>query len=379
MSNKTVIALCGGFGLFGWMIYGYALRGQIGEDSMVFHTAVRAWLEGAGDRIYDGAWLTAEINARFAGWLSAPIRLHPWIYPPSFQLLLLPFGYLPFAVAYPLFQATGFAALAAAACSRLPMRSLIAASLLLSPATAANVLLGQNGFLTAALLIGGARLLRPAPVCGGVLLGLLSYKPQFCFLVPVALLAGHHRRAAAAALITAATLVIASAAVFGVEPWLAWFRLITGGGGFVGWSNEARLVGMSVYADAAFLGASPAIANSAQAMAILLSAAAVHRAFSSTPGDAPRLAVLLTASFLAAPHAANYDAILLSAAAVTATSDRDFNRGAIPLLTVLWLCPLFNPPGVCPIGLATPLLVLTVIGVLLSCRSVDISEPERGR
>jgi hypothetical protein len=48
---------------------------------------------------------------------------------------------------------------------------------------------GQNGFLTAALLIGGWRALRWSPLLGGALLGLVTLKPQFYVLAPVALVA----------------------------------------------------------------------------------------------------------------------------------------------------------------------------------------------
>jgi alpha-1,2-mannosyltransferase len=44
---------------------------------------------------------------------------------------------------------------------------------------------GQNGFRTMALLGGALMLLERRPIFGGVLFGLLSYKPQFGVLVPL--------------------------------------------------------------------------------------------------------------------------------------------------------------------------------------------------
>lgn len=48
---------------------------------------------------------------------------------------------------------------------------------------------GQNSFLTAALLGGSLLLLDKRPIVAGVLIGLLSYKPQFGLLIPLVLVA----------------------------------------------------------------------------------------------------------------------------------------------------------------------------------------------
>ena len=75
----------------------------------------------------------------------------------------------------------------------------MALSALLAPASLINLLYGQNGFLTAALLVGGIRLAPSRPLSGGVLLGLLAYKPQFGLVVVVALVAARLWRAIFAA------------------------------------------------------------------------------------------------------------------------------------------------------------------------------------
>ena len=360
---------CAVLGLAGWVVYGIALRGQVGEDAMVFHTASRAWAEGEGTRIYDGVWLTGQINARFAGWLAAPLRLHPWIYPPSFLLMLLPFEPLPFAAALAGFLGAGFAALCWALRRNGRASAPMVLSLLLSPATAVNVLLGQNAFLTAALLAGGAGLLRRAPASAGVLLGLASYKPQLCLMVPVALLAGRHWRAAVVAGLAAAGLALASAVLLGPDLWGAWLGVMTGGGAlFRDWAREARLNGMSVYACAARLGAGPRQADAVQGAAVLLAAAAVHRAYRAALRDEHRLAILLAATFLAAPHTANYDAVLLCIAATLAVFPAGGGAPATATLLLagaVWLCPLFNPPSLFSAGLLTPPLVLALMAVLL--------------
>ena len=73
---------------------------------------------------------------------------------------------------------------------------------LFAPASVINLGFGQNGFLTAALLIGGIRLTPSRQLIGGALLGLLAYKPQFGLVVAVAVIAAGLWRAAFAAVLT---------------------------------------------------------------------------------------------------------------------------------------------------------------------------------
>ena len=132
-----------------------------------------------------------------------------YYYPPPFAFLLAPLSLLPSAPAYLVFQSVSFAAFAAATFSgghwqpRLAMLAIL-------PATWVALASGQNGFLSAALLIGGMRLSGIRPVLGGILLGLLAYKPQLGLLVPVALTASGSWRAMAAAGLTVFILIAAT-------------------------------------------------------------------------------------------------------------------------------------------------------------------------
>ena len=57
------------------------------------------------------------------------------------------------------------------------------------PVVLNNALVGQNGFLTAALIGGTLYLMPVRPVLAGICLGLLSYKPQYGLLFPLVLIA----------------------------------------------------------------------------------------------------------------------------------------------------------------------------------------------
>ena len=78
------------------------------------------------------------------------------------------------------------------------------------PGILANAMVGQNGFVTAALLGGALIFMERRPLLAGGLIGLLSFKPHLGILIPVALVAGGHWRVIAAAAVTVALLFVAS-------------------------------------------------------------------------------------------------------------------------------------------------------------------------
>jgi len=86
-----------------------------------------------------------------------------------------------------------------------------------------NLSVGQNGFLTAALIGGTLIFIDRRPLLAGVCLGLLTYKPQFGLLFPLVLLVDRHWQVLVAASITAAALAAASVLAFGVQSWEAFF------------------------------------------------------------------------------------------------------------------------------------------------------------
>jgi len=378
---RTLVVICGTLGLLGWAFYGLALSHEPFQDWMVFHTTAQAYYEGYLASIYDGTWLTARLNERFAAWLSWPLPLHPWLYPPHFLLLLLPFGALPFSVAMAFFLLLTFLSLIAATwcyAHDRAGRTLLMTSLLLCPATAITVMLGQNAFLTSALLIGGFGVSRQRPLAAGFLLGIATYKPQFWLLVPVALVAARQWRVLAAAAASAFGLAAASAGMFGIEAWRTWLDLMIAPNDlFEAWVVEGRLNGQSVYACAIWVGASPAIANVAQVSAAILAIAAVYWSFRHRLAHDLQLAILLAATVLAAPHVISYDGVMLAAAATFALRHAlqgSFGRGGTVLSAVMWLSPLINPPSFVRLGVITPLLItlfIASIGARVGVASAD--------
>src|ERR1051325_8490291 len=162
--------VCGLYGLFAagvyityfsghfahdWMGYYGAARALFPPGGMVFSGRARAFIDGTLPLVLDGDRFTAHLNQTFASRLPQTLSFHPWLYPPPFLLILVPFGFLPFDAACAGFLLTTFLLLVLVLWrTTVPgfrpwLHSL---SLLLAPATGFTIGSGQNSFLTAALL-----------------------------------------------------------------------------------------------------------------------------------------------------------------------------------------------------------------------------------
>jgi alpha-1,2-mannosyltransferase len=373
-SLLLIAAICLLFAIAGWVLYGALFRFAPAQDFMVFYTAVRSCIEGHLSLIFDGDAFTAAMNEQFRAWLAAPLNLHPWVYPPLFLLLMVPFGMLPFAVSCGFFLIVTFVLLNCAVrcyAPRSDQRLVCGVSLLLSPATAFTVAVGQNAFMTSALLVGGFGLMRRTPLLAGTLLGLLACKPQLWLLVPVALLAAREWQVLASALGVACLLALTSAAVFGLEPWREWLMLMLRPNPlYEHWLQFGRLNGQSAYTEAVLLGAPPGFASLLQAVATLACAALVWWCFRlSGLGRDLQLAVLLTATILAAPHVSNYDAVMVAVAVslfLCRVLDDGLRIGDAILIIAVWSIELLNPPQVFRCGLVTPLVYCLFLVALIA-------------
>jgi hypothetical protein len=361
-------AVCVACGVIGWLFFVLLFRGEPVQDWMVFYTASRAYFDGYLPLLSDGAALTAAVNERFAGWLDLPLGPHPWVYPPTFLLLLLPFGVWPPALSLALFLASGFVLVVIAAALYAgpgEPRRLVLLSLLLCPAVPFNIMTGQNAFFTGAVLLAGFGLVGRAPLVAGALLGLMSVKPQLALLVPVALVAARQWRALGAAAASALILALLSLAVLGLGMWQEWAYLMTGADeAFRAWVNAGRLNGVSVFACASHLGAPPAIANLLQAIAAVLAAGMVYWAYRRGTGVLP-LVLLFAATMLAAPHVSNSDGVLLALATALLIGARPRPLSSA-FAAAVWISPLVNPPAIFRIGALTPFLILLLLGAVIA-------------
>lgn len=301
------------------------------RDFISFWGAAKLAMAGTPALAYDGAALHAvQIEAAsFDPWTGMPFP-----YPPAFLIAVLPFALLPFPVAMALWSLVTMAIYAVVARRLTPRSRWLALSF---PPVFAIAAIGQNGFVTAALFLGGLLLLqRERKFLAGLVLGCLIIKPQLALMLPVAMLAGREWRVIAGAVVSATGVLLLGLALFGMAASEAWINQMPlfveiAEKGLVGWHKLA-----SVYAALrqAGLPASPALALHCAVAAA--AAVMVARVWHSDAQPAAKAAVLGAATMLASPYVYPYDSLVL----VPAFAWLVERRAPAPLLAALWLLPL---------------------------------------
>ena len=356
------------YGLYSGIEGLYDSSGKVlGRDFIVFWTAGGLALDGQVREIFDLASFHALQKER----LGLTVPVYPWLYPPHFLLYLLPLGLLPYLWAYLAWTGGTFAAYLWAGWRVLGKAPWVVPLLILAPTTYTTVLLGQNGFLTAALLAGGLALLDRRPVPAGILIGLLAFKPHLGLLLPVALIAAGHWRSFASAAATVALLAAVSLGAFGIEAWQDFLTLAT--------ANSARhLAGgdaiftkivISPYMASRVLGLDPALGAVLQAGATAFAGWAVWLVFRRPCGTSLRIAVALAATLLASPYGYHYDLPLVTLALLLATFEsarEGFRPGERTVYAVVWFLPILVPAAN-DAGLPiAPAVLLAFLGLLMA-------------
>jgi hypothetical protein len=146
-----------------------------------------------------------------------------WHYPPPFLFVAAFLAQFPYGAAFLGWVAVSFVpylAMMRATVGK-PFGLLLAACF---PVLINNATVGQNGFLTAALIGGTLYFLPIRPVLSGICLGLLTYKPQYGLLFPLVLIAASQWTVFVAAAITAVIVAAVSLLAFGIESWQAFLH-----------------------------------------------------------------------------------------------------------------------------------------------------------
>lgn len=255
-----------------------------------------------------------DISERQAG----GVGFAPWMYPPTFILVIAPLAYLPYLLSWCIWLiATAVPYLAA-------IRQILPAPLawpfaLAAPPAFFNAMYGQTGFLTAGLIGLGLALLDRRPLWAGLLIGLASVKPHFGVLVPLALIAGGHWRAFAAATLTVIGTIAASVFAFGDDPWFGFIgtSLFNLGGFAAGAYNfQAMTTILSSLRLAGFTQETAWLAQSASAALMAIVVTWTWRCGRARPDTRGlQAAILCLATPLALPMTYLYDLVLVVPAA----------------------------------------------------------------
>ncbi len=264
---------------------------------------------------------------------------HYWSYPPHVLLFIWPLGLLPYLAAYAVWCIVGVALYLWACSAALPRRDFI--FLAAAPAVAVCIFFGQNGFYTAALLIGGLANRERRPILAGILFGILTVKPQLGLLLPLMLVLERRWAVIAAAIITTTVLIVVTALLFGVDIWIEFWRQVVPQQQWLTKHGAGLLFAMvpSVYFGARLMHVPENVAWAGQIIVATLALSAVTWAYWRHRDPDLSLALLLAATFLVTPYILNYDMVVLGFA-VALLRGRAAGKFDHRLLLAVWTLPV---------------------------------------
>lgn len=291
-----------------------------------------------------------------------------WHYPPFFMLIAALLALLPYGAALATWMAVTLPPYLAAIRAIIPDRRWPLYALAF-PAVFVNLGHGQNGFLSVGLLGLGLLSLERRPALAGLFFGLLTYKPQMGFLLPLVLIVDRQWIAFATAAATTLAMSLVSYLMLGAEVWHAFFgsfeltRTYILEQGATGWEkiqspfSAMRMLGASIETAYAFH------------FAIALCVSATVLWIWRSPVRLPlKGAALATGSLLVTPYVLDYDLMLLALPLAWLTTEglrTQFLNWEKLTLFIVWLLPLLSRSigsfGL-PIG---PIVLLVLLGFIL--------------
>jgi arabinofuranan 3-O-arabinosyltransferase len=352
---------------------------QIATDFVNVWASGRQALDGNSALAYDvlihKEAEVAAVGHPFAG-------EYPWIYPPTFLFVATLLALLSFVPAYAAWIGLTFLAYVATVRAIVGNRAgfLFACAY---PGILSNMTVGQNGFVTAALLGGSLVVMERRPMLAGCFIGLLSFKPHLGILFPLVLIAGEQWRAIVAASVATVLLVIASGFVFGMESWHAFLQSLPVASHSALTEGRADWAKMqSVFAVVRLLGGSTTLAWSLHLTLAGVIAIVLCAMWRSKISFDMKAAALATGALLVTPYLFLYDLVVLAvpmAFIIRAGWSTGYLRGEMLGLGFASLLVLIFPLLTAPVGLAAILVValLIVRRVSVQARSSAFSPVRR--
>lgn len=287
-----------------------------------------------------------------------------WSYPLHNLFFFAPFAALPYLPALLLWSLLGAGLFLYTLRRVLPLRLRLA--LLVSPAALVTFAAGQNGFFTAALFLGAFLLLGKRPVLAGILLGILTLKPQLGLLWPLVLLALGAWRCIAAATLTALLLIGASFLVHGAGTWQQFFTFT----GDTQWElltaaftpHLYQLMMPSLPVSLRILAIPAETALWLQGIVSFGVAAGVAVGFRRTADMSVRALLLTSGALLVTPYCFNYDMLAVSAALLWRLQDQPLPLVRRTVYMLAYLVPaLVYVLHLLALPLAFPIMAATFV------------------
>ncbi|WP_296225389.1 glycosyltransferase family 87 protein [Ralstonia sp. UBA689] len=313
----------------------------LGGDFVVFWSAAQLTLQGTPLGVYDFATLHA-LEVATVPLIATNHAILPWFYPPTFLLFVLPFGLLPYWLAVPVFFGVSAGAFLSVVRRIVPWREAWLPCVAF-PGIAVVLATGQNALLLAACAGLALTKLQSRPVVAGMLLALLTLKPQLALMVPVALVCARAWKTLAAMALTTLGLTAVALGAFGVQSFTAFLH----NAGFARSVVESGAVILArmptVFALVKMLHGGVVPAYVLHLAVAVVAAGVVVYAWRRPCAFALQASALIVATLLASAYLYDYDLAFLGLA-IAWFGTYAWRQGWLPgereLLVLLWLLPL---------------------------------------
>ena len=323
-------------------ILGWRDLPPVDMDYLSFHAASALAQAGEPAAVWNRD-LHAAMQTALQG---QPGRYYAFFYPPMYLLILLPLALLPpIAGLFAWVSATGAAAWAALRGWDGFDRPTLVLLAVLSPAAVLNLLHGQNGFLTTALLAAAGLWMDRRPGLAGAALASLAFKPQLGLLVLPVLIATRRWAVLGWAALVGAGWVAATLLVFGPVVWTGFLARLPDA--WVAIANGTMLMWklQSVLAMGVTLclphGVAAALQGAVTVGVIALSAWMLRR----RPGGRAEAATIAAGAPLVTPFVLSYDLVILlipTAWLLAEAKRAGFRPWEKTGIALAWLVPLLS-------------------------------------
>lgn len=342
----------------------------IDKDFVNYWTAARLVLNGQVlDLFADHASYFRHLTDQFG----PDTHWRNWSYPPHYLLAIWPLGFFDYGVAMAGFLGlTLVAYLWALRAFVGPITINLAwATAIVLPAVFDNFYHTQNGFLSAALLLGGLALRMERPVLAGILIGCLTIKPQLGVLLPLLLLIESRWLVIASASLTAAGLVVLSGVLFGWESWHGYLTQTLPYQSRVMTDFSGIFLGMmpTLFGALRVLEVGPQVALSIHAAVAVPVIGVAGWALWQCQDAGLRAALAIMTTLVAVPYWLTYDYGIAAAALLLACNRAEGTTGVPSRRCSLLVLAAFMPTVAISLWLfnapLTPVLVLLGFGLVL--------------
>jgi hypothetical protein len=315
----------------------------LGTDFTSFYSAAQLALDNRAPLAYDFA---AQFEAEKIALGPELSDFYSFSYPPTFILILMPLGTLPYLFALFVWQGLSLALFVFMVVQLSERREAVLLTLAF-PAVFVTLGHGQNSFLTAGLFAGALYYLDRKPMLAGLLIGLLTFKPHLSVLIPFALIVSGRWRVFFSACISAVSFILVSWMAFGTETWSAFFASTGKTASVLNEGMVSFYKMQSLYTSLRAMGFDVNIAYALHGVSALFVVIVVLWVWHRNVDLRLKSAVLGTGSLMMSPFLLDYDLTILAIPIACMASyglHKGFRPGLANLLFFAWIAPIMARP-----------------------------------